>query len=355
MTTNKRLTVLITGGAGFIGSELGYILSTSRSQSLEEVEYNVILLDDMSYGREENLLVNGVKIVCKFIKCDIRSEEMYNHLKDVDIVIHCAGIAPLPDCQVNPAKAIDVNVSGLANTLEASRRNNIKRFIFFSSSAVYENNNTFPSKESDNISPSLIYACSKQQGEILCHSYRINYNMPIVILRCFNVYGPHQNLFRKHPPFLGYAIRELMNGNVPTFYSDGTQKRDYIFIDDLVRLVQLCMLHKSAPGNTFNASTNKVYSVNELYQIVSEHFDFKCQPNYNNSSSFWNKYPELFESGSITMPLRGDIVEKEVKKFAQGDYSHAQQVLGWIPLVSMEKGIEITVRHILDHKDQVKE
>jgi nucleoside-diphosphate-sugar epimerase len=333
--------VAITGGAGFIGSQLGY--------NLHKAGWDVILIDDMSYGHEDNLEIEGEKFG-RFELCDVRSPKMFDLLVGVHVVVHFAGMAPLPDNQGNPMKCMDVNVAGLANTLEAARKNSVKRIVFSSTSATYENNKVTmenPSQESNPISPYLLYAVSKQQGELLCRSFGICYGMEIAVVRFFNVYGPHQDFKRKHPPFLGYTIRELMEGNTPTFFNDGTQQRDYVFIDDVCALVSQCMVDKRAVGGTFNAASGRAYSVNELFGLICKIMNKEgIVPNYNTSSAFWDKYPNLFEG---TYPLKKDLVEKEVKKFALGDYSHSESLLGWTPKVSIEKGLERTIEYCVNH------
>ena len=155
------MKILITGGAGFIGSQLGY--------SLYQKGHDVILLDNMSYGNKDNLEIEG-KTFGTFIEDDIRNKTLFDYTKDVDYIYHFAGIAPLPDCQENPKEAIDNNVSGTANVLEAARINGVKRVIFASTSAVYENHTNYPAKESDDVHPDLIYSICKRQCELLCKS-----------------------------------------------------------------------------------------------------------------------------------------------------------------------------------------
>lgn len=207
--------IVITGGAGFIGSQLGY--------ALDKEGHKVILLDNMSYGQLDNIIING-KSFGEFVGMDIRSPKLKQVMKDVDIVFHFAGIAPLPDCQEDPFEAISVNVAGTANVLNAARINGVKKVIFSSTSAIYENNTKFPSQEEDETSPYLIYSTSKKQAEMLCYSFFKSYGLNVSILRFFNVYGAHQDMKRKHPPLVGYIIRELLYNRVPILHSDGSQK-----------------------------------------------------------------------------------------------------------------------------------
>lgn len=322
--------IVITGGAGFIGSQLGHKLHTEG--------YEVVLVDDMSFGYQDNLTIEG-KTFGTFIKADIRTKEIFEILKDTDTVFHFAGISALPVCQENPYYAIEVNVAGTANVLEAARLNNVRRVIFASTSAIYENNTSFPLKESDEVHPHLIYSCSKQQGEILCKSFFKTYGLEVVIVRFFNVYGPHQDYKRVSPPLTSYLIKCFLQGKQPMLHSSGTQKRDYVYVDDLNRLNMLCMTHPEAPGNIFNAASGNSYSVLEIYEILAKAFDTEIKPAFQAASKFWDKYPKLFEG---TRPFPQHLLEKEVNKYSLGDTTHTQDIIGWKAEVSLQEGMNKT-------------
>jgi len=326
--------ILITGGAGFIGSQLG--------NQLDKEGHNVILLDNMSFGRLDNLVING-QTFGTFIGMDIRSKEIYKVMEEVDYVFHLAGIAPLPDCQSDPYNAIDVNVSGTINVLDAARFHGVKRVIFSSTSAVYENNTKFPCSETDTVNPGLIYANSKLQSEMLCKSYAETYGLDVVILRFFNVYGPHQDLKRKHPPLIGYIIRELFYNRIPNLHSDGLQERDYVYTQDVIDLCKLVMTKEEITSEIFNVASGKTYSVRDIYRIIADYMGKNIEPIYNDASKFWNKYSALYE-GKLT--LKNEILEKEVNKYALGTNEKAKSI-GWEPKVSMEQGIKNSVDYAI--------
>ena len=144
--------VAITGGMGFVGSNLGYMLHKNG--------YDVLLLDDLSYGHLDNLKINGEPFGT-FKKVDIRIPDLKNYFSDIDYVFHLAGISTLPVCQSDPVNSIDVNVTGTVNVLEASRLTNVKRVIFASTAGVYENNTKFPCEEDDLTEPLLTYTLTK--------------------------------------------------------------------------------------------------------------------------------------------------------------------------------------------------
>lgn len=325
--------ILITGGAGFIGSQLGH--------KFHNEGHEVILLDNMSFGHKDNLTIDGKKFGT-FILDDIRNKSLFDHCKGVDYVYHFAGIAPLPNCQENPYEAVDVNVGGTANVLEASRVNGVKRVIFASTSAVYENNKHTPFSETDKVSPDLIYATTKKQCELLCNSFTQTCGIETVILRFFNVYGPHQDFQRKQPPLTGYLIKEFMLGNTPVLHSDGYQKRDYVYVDDLLELCGIVMTHKNAPGEIFNVSSGKAISVREIVNMISSNFETTKEPTYREAHKFWDKYPKLFEG---KYPLKKQRLEEEVKKFSLGSTSKSKQILDWEAKTDFKTGFRKSVEY----------
>lgn len=327
------MKIIITGGAGFIGSQLGY--------NLHQEGHEVVLVDDMSFGYEDNLTIDG-KPFGTFIKADVRTDQMIEIFKNADTVYHFAGISALPVCQENPYYAIEVNVAGTANVLEAARLNNVRRVIFASTSATYENNTTFPVKESDPVHPHLIYSCSKQQAEILCSAYYKTYGMEVVVVRFFNVYGPHQDFKRVSPPLTSYLIRCFLEGKQPILHSSGTQKRDYVYVDDLNRLNKLCMTHPAAPGEVFNAASGQSYSVLEIYDVLAQAFDTDIEPVFQAASKFWDRYPRLFEGAR---PFPAQLLEKEVNKFSLGDTAHTWAKIGWKAEISLQEGMGRTAMY----------
>ena len=323
--------VLITGGAGFIGSQLGY--------SLNKQGHEVILLDNMSYGNKDNLLIDG-KTFGQFILDDVRNKSFFEHSKGVDYVFHFAGIAPLPDCQEDPYTAIEINVAGTANVLEACRVNAVKRVIFASTSAIYENNELFPCKEDDEVTPDLIYATTKLQCEQLCNAFTNSYGMKIVCLRFFNVYGPHQDFKRQQPPLIGYLIKEFMLENTPVLHSDGHQQRDYVYVDDLINMCNIVMVHSKAPGNIFNVSSGLPISVRDIVNEISSNFNEAMEPVYRSADLFWKTYPKLFKG---KYPLKMERLNKEVNKYSKGCIIKSAEILDWKATVLPAEGFKRTV------------
>ena len=249
------MKIIITGAAGFIGSQLAH--------KLWQMGHQLILIDNFSYGKEDNLKFDDHSFADEIIRMDVRDREgIASLLKsgDVDYIYNIAGIAPLPDCQSNPQDAIEVNVIGLVNILENARIYGVKKVIQASTNAIYENELTFPTKETDFKLPTLIYPNTKYVAERFAQSYCDTYGMNVTCLRFANVYGPHIDCLRKQPPFVAYMIRELYYDRTPIFHSDGNQRRDYIYVDDLI---DLAIRVQSTEGfDCVNVSSNSNYSVN---------------------------------------------------------------------------------------------
>jgi nucleoside-diphosphate-sugar epimerase len=328
--------IVITGAAGFIGSQLGRLL--------HRLGHDVHLVDNLSFGYRENLLVDGASFGT-FHHKDVCDADLVTVFESADTVFHLAAISALPVCQSRPAFAIQSNVSGTANVLEAARLAGVRRVVFASTSAVYESNTHFPCREDDVIAPRLIYAMSKHQAELLCHGYRDVYGMEIVITRYYNVYGPQQDIHRKSPPFVGYVIRELLSGRVPVLHSDGQQRRDYVYVDDVNALNMACMLNPAAAGNTFNVASGRAYSVIEIYDAISRLIGTGSRPTFRAAAKFWDNYPELFAG---PRPIGANVLEEEVNKFTLGSTFHADSRLGWRAETSLEDGLTATIRHMKD-------
>jgi UDP-glucose 4-epimerase len=255
------MKALITGAAGFIGSQLAH--------RLWKEGYELILIDNFSYGKRDNLIFDDHNFTDNVIRMDIRNGDgIANLMKDgsIDYIYNIAGIAPLPDCQTNPCEAIDVNVNGFVNILEMGRRYGVKKIVQASTNAMYENEIKFPTTEDKFNVPTLIYPNTKYCAERFAQSFCDTYGMNVTCIRFANVYGPHIDCLRKQPPFVAYMIRELFYGRTPVFHSDGNQRRDYIYVDDLVDLA--IAVQQGEGFDTVNCSSMKNYSVNELYSIA---------------------------------------------------------------------------------------
>ena len=330
----KMNKILITGAAGFIGSQLAYALW----QRGEEI----VLLDNFSYGKEDNLIFDNHDFRQEILREDICDRDMLYALckkHQFDYIYHIAAITPLPDCQLDPGKAIEVNVAGTVNVLEAARRFGAKNVIFASTSAVYENCTTFPTNEENVVPPSLIYSGGKFAAEQFCRSYAEVYGMNVTVLRFANVYGPHIDCLRTQPPVAGYIIRELFYDRQPVLHSNGEQRRDFIYVDDLIDLA--IKVQKNVGYDCVNVSSNETHSINEMYKIIARIMKKDhIQAVYTESFHYWFRYPGLYEGA---YPISTQVLDKEVTKYTLCDNSHAICKYDWEPTVSFEDGLRRTV------------
>lgn len=338
--TNKsmdRETIMITGAAGFIGGQLAH--------KLYKLDYDLILVDNMSYGHEDNLIFDDVNLNEILYVMDIRSEEFEQLFKEnkIDYIFNIAGIAPLPDCQSNPYEAVDVNTNGLVKILDLARIHGVQSVVQASTNAMYENVLNFPTKESDlnnTNKPTLIYPNTKYCAERFAESFCDTYGMNVACVRFANVYGPHIDCLRKQPPFVGYMIRELHYNRTPQFFSNGEQARDYIYVDDLLDLVYAA---RTVEGfEAINCSSGKSYSVKDLYAIASKIMNKNIDAEYNDSSKYWEKYPSLYEGA---YSISEEVLDHEVNKFSQCDNEKAKRLFDWEPMIDIEEGLKRTIEY----------
>ena len=303
------MKVLITGAAGFIGSQLAHRLWKNGDE--------LVLIDNFSFGHEDNLTFDDHDFRKEVIKMDIRDKDGIKSLMekgDVDYIYNIAGIAPLPDCQLNPTEAIDVNLNGFVNLLENGRRYGVKKVIQASTNAMYENETEFPTREESFKVPTLIYPNTKYCAERFAQSFCDTYGMNVTCLRFANVYGPHVDCLRKQPPFVAYMVRELYYGRTPVFHSNGEQRRDYIYVDDLIDLA--IAVRESKGFDAVNVSSNTNYSVNEMYKLAEDIMGKHIKAEYADDAHYWERYPELYEG---KYPIKKEILNHEINKYSLCD------------------------------------
>lgn len=325
--------ILVTGAAGFIGSQLAYRLWKDGEE--------VTLVDNFSYGSEDNLIFEEHNFCNEIYRKDIREQEFMNSLFkkcEFDIVYHIAGITPLPDCQNMPVDAVDVNVRGTVIILDLVRKYGVKKMIFASTSAVYENNRDFPSIEEKVEKPSLLYPSTKYAAEQFCKAFSDAYGIPIVCMRFANVYGPHIDCLRTQPPVMGYIIRELFKGKSPVLHSTGNQERDFIYVDDLIDLA--VRVKDAKHFDVVNVSTGKTITINDICEKITEIMGSDKKPQYEEVGHFWDNYPELYRK---PYPISMALMEHEVLKYTCLSNEHAYKEYGWTPKTSLEEGIRKTV------------
>lgn len=335
------MNILITGAAGGIGSTLCLHLVKNG--------HTVIAYDNFNNGYIENLKIKKErkKTFCPVVFADIRdSKELRKAVKQnkIDTIIHMAAITSLPECESNPKECLDVNVTGSVCVLDVAREYGLN-VIMASTSAVYENNDKeqTPFQESLIVKPRLFYSLSKKLMEDCIDSYIKNYNMNITTLRFFNVFGPRQDIHRKSPPLINYIVKQVSAKEKAVFYSDGNQVRDYVHVDDVVSMIELCL--KKSTNQTYNVCTSTLTSVKDIIGYAESAFDMKLDYEFQKSVDFWKNYEKLF-TGSHS--LDKNVLEKEVNKYSLGSFEKAKEIIGWTPNTNLESLMIKTMRENYD-------
>ena len=313
------MKVLVTGAGGNIGCGL--------CRHLEEQGHEVVATDNFRNGYLKNLNGFGGTVVTG----DISDETFVDTFsKDFDVIIHLAAISSLPDCETNKADCLRINVVAVSNVLELARKSDAY-LIHASTSAVYENTNSRNFREDLDINPTLYYALSKKMAEDLINAYTENYGIKVGRLRFFNVFGPDGDHTRPNPPLVNFLVREFKKGVSPVLSGDGTQVRDFIHVDDIRNMIEVCMLKQ--PNDVFNVCTGITCSVNQIGEWVRESLGTELPLAHKEAQELWDRYPDLFDGPN---PLNKEIVAKETTRFSKGIYDKAKDKLGWKPNLNIE-------------------
>ncbi len=246
---------LVTGGAGFIGSNI--------VETLLEQGHQARVLDDFSSGRRENLATFKNEI--ELIEGDIRNySTVARAVKAVDYVLHQAALPSVPRSVADPISSNAVNIDGTLNVLEASREAGVKRFVMASSSSVYGESKDLPKHEAMIPSPLSPYAISKLTGEHYCRVYWQLYGLPTVCLRYFNIFGPRQDPDSEYAAVVPKFITALRNGRPPVVYGDGGQSRDFTFVENAVAANLLAAEDDAMIGDIYNCACGAQFTLNQL-------------------------------------------------------------------------------------------
>jgi nucleoside-diphosphate-sugar epimerase len=311
---------LITGGGGFIGSNL--------TEALLRAGEDVRVLDDFSTGRRQNLdpapawaRAGGGRF--ELLEGDVRlADTCRRALEGVDYVLHQAAIPSVPRSVQDPLTTNAVNVTGTLNLLLAARDAGAKRFVFASSSSLYGESDTLPKIETMPPAPISPYGLQKLAGETYCAIFHRLYGTPTVALRYFNVFGPRQDPGSQYSAVIPRFITALRDGGRPTIYGDGEQTRDFTFIANVVQANRkACVAPAEALGLAYNVACEERISLNDLLAVLSELTGKRPDPLY--------------------APARpGDI------KHSLADIARARELLGYAPEIDLREGLRRTVESL---------
>lgn len=308
----KSSIFLVTGGAGFIGSNL--------CEAILNLGYQVRCLDDLSTGKVENIDLFKANPNYTFIEGDIKNlETCMNACIGVDYVLHQAAWGSVPRSIEMPLFYCMNNIVGTLNMLEAARQNGVKKFVYASSSSVYGDEPVLPKregKEGNLLSP---YAVSKRADEEWAKQYTRHYGLDTYGLRYFNVFGRRQDPNGAYAAVIPKFIKQLLNGERPIINGDGKQSRDFTYIENVIEAnLKACMAGKEAAGQSFNIAYGGREYLNDIFRGLMEALNVDIEPTYGPDRA-------------------GDI------KHSNADISKAKKLLGYAPDWSFERGINAAI------------
>ena len=300
---------LVTGGAGFIGS--------NTVDELVRRGHSVVVLDDLSSGKEENLVEVRNKIT--FVKGSVTDlEAVQKAMHQAEYVIHLAARTSVPRSVKDPLETNHINVEGALNVLVAARDNKVKRVVFAASSSAYGETPTLPKTEAMQPQPISPYGVSKYVGELYARAFGRCYGLENVCLRYFNIFGPRQDPDSPYSGVLSRFAAAFLDEEQPVLYGDGEQTRDFTYVDNAVQANLLACEAPRASGGVFNIGTGDRISLNQTLECFRRITGKRLEARHD-------------------APREGDIRD------SQADISKAREFLGYEPTVRFEEGLERTL------------
>jgi len=265
------MKILVTGGAGFIGSH--------AVQRLVGDGHEVTVFDNLSTGSRKNLQPEqgSIRLVCGDVRDRGACMKLLSETRP-DAIAHLAALASVPQSINAPELAHEVNVDGTFNMLEAARRFAVRRFLFISSAAVYGSCPRLPSSEDDPVAPASPYAAQKAAGELLAAAYRQTWGLDTVSLRLFNVFGERQRADSSYSGVISIFIDALHRGEQPRITGDGEQSRDFIYVGDVVRVIARCLSGEDPGPGPFNVGRGESITIRQLFSIIARQLGRNDEP-----------------------------------------------------------------------------
>ena len=257
-----------------------------------------------------------------FHKEDIRNNDIHNLFSDVDYVFHLAAKNSIIDCENNPDETFEINVNGTINVFNAAIKNNVKKVIYAESSAVYEGSKNLPSVETD-VFPKSVYAESKMSTNIIAKEFAKSKGLVTTGLRYFNVYGPKQDYRRTIPPVFSAFIINLLKGQQPTIFGDGSKKRDFIYVDDVNDFHLMCMKDNKTDNEVFNIGSGNNYSIKHIFKTIKTILNVNVNPIFGENLDF-----EAQENLAIIDKAKS---------------------IGWSPKIDLNTGLKKSIDYIKEH------
>ena len=308
----KNSVFLVTGAAGFIGSNL--------CEALTDMGYEVFALDDLSTGREENITMFQDRPNYTFIKGDIKDIDIcMQSCKGVHYVLHQAAWGSVPRSIEMPLFYEQNNIMGTLNMMEAARQNGVKKFVYASSSSVYGDHPILPKKEGQEGNLLSPYALTKRTNEEYGKLYKKLYHLDTYGLRYFNVFGRRQDPNGAYAAVIPKFIKQLLDGEVPTINGDGKQSRDFTYIDNVIEAnLKACKASSEAAGQAFNIAYGGREYLIDIYYHLCKALGKTVEPNFGPDRA-------------------GDI------KHSNADISKAREFFGYDPEYDFEQGIALAI------------
>ena len=312
ITFDEKSVFLVTGGAGFIGSNI--------CEALIGMGYTVRCLDNLSTGKYENIEPLAANERFTFIKGDIRDlDTCMEATKGVDYVLNQAAWGSVPRSIEMPLLYEEIDIRGTLNMMEAARQNGVKKFVYASSSSVYGDSTTLPKKEGQEGKVLSPYALTKKVDEEYGRLYKELYGLDTYGLRYFNVFGRRQDPEGMYAAVIPKFIRQLLHGEVPTINGDGRQSRDFTYIDNVIEAnLRACQASGEAAGQAYNIGAGGRLFLIDIYNHLCKALDKNVEPNYG-------------------PPRKGDVRD------SNADISKARELLGYDPEYDFEKGIALAI------------